>query len=333
MGFYSFDELPPEIIALVFSFVPCALSLGRLQRVCKTFRESVSNDQNLWKILCLHFWQERNFHVKVPLELVFRAFLELDTSKNWNWLAKCFAKERAEEGLSFRSFNTTAGRSLVSIGEMAKGKLQNNAMEIYLDGSTYYYGNFMDGKLHGKGVIVWEGGANYRGDWKEGHREGYGTYQWSNGDRYEGEFKYDGKKEGKGTFIYADGDRFEGFYKNDEREGWGRMEWKSSNFVFEGQFVHNEPIDTEASLHPELKNALKRQLCTGIVTGNSLNFGQFFFEYECADYCPSCAQSCVKNNTFKSVRRWSDGTYCACVDRENCQRRPEPVAKKMKLDH
>lgn len=327
------DDLPPEIIVIIFSLIPCSSTLGRLQRVCKTFREQLVANQHIWRGLCLQFWREKNFHVKVSLERIFTGFQGLDSQKDWSWLAKCFAREKAEEGLSFRSFNTTAGRSIVSIGSMGKGKLQKGALEIYLDGSTFYFGNFVDGKLHGKGVIEWEGGARYQGDWKDGHREGFGSYRWCNGDMYEGEFKHDGKKEGKGIFTYADGDRFEGFYKNDEREGFGKMTWKTASFTFEGLFAHNEPSDPETSLHPSIKGALKRQLCTGTVTGRSLHFGQFFHEYSNADYCSACAECCVQQqgDRFKSPRRWSDGTYCACVDQETCQRR-EPVAKKFKFD-
>jgi len=331
------DQLPPEILNLVFASVPCAKTLGRLLRVCKTFHERLRVDQYLWKNLCLNFWKERNFDVKVSLETIFSEIQNFNASINWSWFAANMASEDVENGLSFKKFNTLAGRSLVSIGEMKKCKLCSFGIEIYLDGSTFYFGNFLDGKLHGKGGIIWDGGARYFGDWQDGHREGFGTYSWANGDRYEGQFKYDGKKEGKGVFIYADGDRFEGFYKNDERDGWGKMIWNSSNFIYEGNFVHNEPQDTEGSLHPQLKEAINKRVCTGTVTGRSLDYGQFFYECECADYCAVCWNSCphtAHSNTepYKWIRRWSDGTYCACLDRPSCLRsnNNQPPAKKQK---
>jgi hypothetical protein len=258
-----------------------------------------------------------------------KEFQDQNPSIDWLWLTKCFSGENVESGLSHRFFTTTGARSLVSIGSFRHGKLCDISMEIYLDGSTYYFGQFQDGKLHGKGSILWEGGATYQGDWVNGHREGYGTYQWANGDRYQGGFKHDGKKEGKGIFTYADGDRFQGYYKNDEREGWGRMEWKASQFFFEGMFAHNEPLDQIAPLHPDIKRALDRQTCTGSVTGRSLDFGQFFYECELADYCSACVHSCAKDSV-KAIRRWSDGTYCHCIDKGCCARSAEPPAKKVR---
>jgi len=302
----------------------------------------LKSEQKIWRDLCVGHWRDNNFHHKVSLEKVVSALQEFDSSKNWVWVAACFACEEIESGLSWKKFNTNSGRSLVSIGSMNNKKLSSVGVEVYLDGSTFYLGHFVEGKLHGKGSIFWEGGAKYEGDWHDGHREGWGSYTWANGDRYVGEFKNDGKKEGKGTFYYADGDLFEGQYCNDEREGWGRMIWKASQFTFEGMFVNNEPADPEASLHPSLRLMIQQQACTGLITGKSLDFGQFFYECECADYCSVCWNSCPharhSGEGFKWVRRWSDGTYCACVDRDSCMRRQalesneQPPVKRQKSD-
>jgi len=340
-SYCPFDELPPEILSVIFALVPCAKSLGRLLGVCKRFSECLHAEQKIWKELCVGQWKANNFHYKLSLEKVISELQEFDSTKSWIWVAACFASDDLDCGLSWKKFNTNTGRSLVSIGNMNERKLSSVGFEVYLDGSTYYMGQFVKGKLHGKGSIFWEGGSKYEGDWNDGHREGWGSYTWANGDKYVGEFKNDGKKEGKGTFYYADGDRFEGQYKNDEREGWGRMIWKGSKFTFEGMFVHNEPADPEASLHPSLRSMIQQQSCTGLVTGKSLDFGQFFYECECADYCSVCWNSCPharhSGEGFNWVRRWSDGTYCACVDRDCCLRRQiehseQPPVKRQKSD-
>jgi len=336
-----FDELPAEILTAIFFFVPCAKALGGLLRLCKTFNECLKKEQKIWRNHALQFWQDKGFSQKVSLERVVAELQVLEPMKDWLWVSACFVREDTSCGFSWRKFSTISGRSLVSVGEMKKHKLCGVGIEVYLDGSTFYLGRFNEGKLHGRGSIFWEGGAKYEGDWNDGHREGRGSYTWANGDRYVGEFKNDGKKEGHGTFYYADGDRFEGHYKNDEREGWGKMIWKGSQFAFEGNFVNNEPEDPEASLHPSLRESIKRQFCTGVVTGKSLDFGQFFYECECADYCSVCWNTCPHTrhsnaDSFKWIRRWSDGTYCACVDRECCaMRQPaqdtiEPPTKKQR---
>jgi len=325
LSYSPFDELPPEILSVIFALVPCAKSLGRLLRVCRRFYECLQSEQHIWKNLCVQQWNQNNFHLKTPIEKIVRDLQEFDATKTWIWLAACFASQDSETGLSWRKFYTVSGKPLVSIGNMKNKRLESVGIEVYLDGSTYYVGHFVEGKLHGKGSIFWEGGSRYEGDWNKGQREGWGSYTWANGDKYVGEFKNDGKKEGRGTFYYADGDRFEGFYKNDEREGWGRMIWKSSQFTFEGLFVHNEPADPDASLHPSLRSMIQQQACTGLVTGKSLDFGQFFYECETADYCSVCWSSCSRGEAHRSVRRWSDGTYCACVDRKSCQKRHLPM--------
>jgi hypothetical protein len=310
-----FDELPSEILSLVFFLIPDTKTLGRLLRVCKRFFECLKTEQKIWRNHCLQLWQEKGFSQKVSLENVVKELRQYDSSKDWIWISACFAQEDIESALSWKKFNTISGRSLVSIGCMNKHKLNDVGVEVYLDGSTFYLGHFVEGKLHGKGCIFWEGGAKYEGDWHDGHREGWGSYTWSNGDRYVGEFKNDGKKEGTGTFYYADGDRFEGNYKNDEREGWGKMIWSGSKFIFEGNFVNNEPEDPEASLHPSLRESIKSQLCTGVVTGKS-------FDFVCWNSCPHTKHS--NGEAFKWVRRWSDGTYCACIENNNCAKRPSP---------
>jgi len=313
--------LPTEIVSLIFNFVECARTLGRLGCVCKSFHDLLFWDQKAWESFCVRFWREKEFDSKVNLWEVFGKFRGFDSQKDWKWLARSFANENKVAGHSFRLLGRP-GNALISIGESVDGKLENSGMEIYLNGSAFYFGTFSKGKLHGKGEIQWESGGNFRGDWVDGHREGFGSYTWSNGDRYEGEFKLDGKKEGKGTFIYADGDRFQGFYLNDVREGWGRMEWNSSQYVFEGMFSRNEPVDTEGSLHPKIRKVLKRGKCTGNVTGNSTSFGQFFYESSNGQYCESCARSCVRGE-LGTVRRWSDGICCSCVGKDTCQRSPK----------
>jgi len=253
---------------------------------------------------------------------------EFDAKINWTWLASCIHQEAKELGHSWRKLLTFDGKCLISIGYMKRSRLNQFGLEAYLDGSTFYFGNFVDGKLHGKGCIFWEGGARYKGEWNDGKREGKGTYIWANGDTYHGDFKNDGKKDGEGVFTYNDGDKFEGHYKNDERSGWGKMIWKTSEFEYEGNFVNNEPEDSEKSLHPKLRDTVQNQVCTGAVTGRTLYYGQFFYECECADYCSVCWNSChheahASGDRYSWVRRWSDGTYCGCMEKGTCQRREE----------
>ena len=40
----------------------------------------------------------------------------------------------------------------------------------------------IDGKMHGKGTMVYRNGDSYRGEWIEGRKSGRGLYRWKNAD-------------------------------------------------------------------------------------------------------------------------------------------------------
>ena len=56
-----------------------------------------------------------------------------------------------------------------------------------------YSGEFRDGKISGKGVLVWTGGKamrlflensrRFEGDWVDGDMEGYGVLKWMDGSK------------------------------------------------------------------------------------------------------------------------------------------------------
>jgi hypothetical protein len=55
-------------------------------------------------------------------------------------------------------------------------------------GADRYIGNFVDGRLDGKGVYTWENGARLEGTFKADKAEGPGVYVSAKGVRYEGPF-------------------------------------------------------------------------------------------------------------------------------------------------
>jgi hypothetical protein len=59
-------------------------------------------------------------------------------------------------------------------------------------GADSYVGNFVDGRLDGRGVYRWENGARLDGTFKADKAEGPGVYVTAKGVRYEGPF-HDGK--------------------------------------------------------------------------------------------------------------------------------------------
>lgn len=67
---------------------------------------------------------------------------------------------------------------------------------------------------HGRGIMTYssDGSAvqeRYEGEWVDGKMQGRGTYQYSDGSVYDGGWVA-GKMQGKGVFVYPNGNRYEG---------------------------------------------------------------------------------------------------------------------------
>jgi len=102
------------------------------------------------------------------------------------------------------------------------------------DGSTFR-GELLNGKLHGKGLLVSTTQGTYEGDFENGARHGRGDMRWPNGDHYVGEFKHD-KSSGQGVMDFANGDHYEGGFEAGVFSGIGTLTMKSG-FAYEGAFV------------------------------------------------------------------------------------------------
>jgi hypothetical protein len=61
-------------------------------------------------------------------------------------------------------------------------------------------GEWVEGKLHGKGIMVFGNGQRYEGDFVKSLREGFGIYYLENGEKYVGQWK-NNKRSGKGEVF------------------------------------------------------------------------------------------------------------------------------------
>eukprot|EP00753_Platysulcus_tardus_P015087 PLAT4772.1.p2 GENE.PLAT4772.1~~PLAT4772.1.p2 ORF type:complete len:250 (-),score=84.40 PLAT4772.1:70-750(-) len=66
-----------------------------------------------------------------------------------------------------------------------------------------YTGDYVRGKRHGVGRMMYPNGDEYYGEWVDNRAHGEGTYKYSNGDVYSGDWKR-GVKEGRGTYVLRD---------------------------------------------------------------------------------------------------------------------------------
>lgn len=51
-----------------------------------------------------------------------------------------------------------------------------------------YEGEWVDGKMHGRGIYYYSDGTVYDGTWAEGKMHGKGVFVYPNGNKYDGEF-------------------------------------------------------------------------------------------------------------------------------------------------
>ena len=118
------------------------------------------------------------------------------------------------------SNNIFAESSVLKCKGSDDSKWTNCFSSVSKNGTTYV-GNFVNGKMHGKGTFTYSDGATYVGEFKNGKEHGVGTFRcWQHGSKYEGEFKY-GKKHGIGTYTYPDGVIYVGDWVQGKRHGSG----------------------------------------------------------------------------------------------------------------
>jgi hypothetical protein len=103
-----------------------------------------------------------------------------------------------------------------------------------------YAGDWVDGKRHGYGVFFFDNGDKYEGDFERGKRYGRGTMVYSDGAVYEGDWVA-GKREGVGVLTSAEGDAYEGHWKNDLKHGPGRLFYRATRKMYEGEWVEGNP--------------------------------------------------------------------------------------------
>ena len=129
----------------------------------------------------------------------------------------------------------------IYIGEMKNNNIKDGYGIIYYNKDNNrkkYEGEFKDGKIEGKGVILFKDGESYEDEFKDDNKEGKGKYYYCDGNRYEGEFKSD-KKEGKGIFYYNNGERYEGEFKEDKKERNGKFYYNNGD-IYDGDWMNNK---------------------------------------------------------------------------------------------
>ena len=125
--------------------------------------------------------------------------------------------------------------SLVDAQSCVKGNCTNGFGTMIMTDKSRYTGEFVNGKIQGRGIFYFANGSKYLGTWKSGTRHGEGKFIFNNGDQYVGAFVMD-KIQGYGTMEYKNGDRYVGQWQNELPGGKGSY-YLHSGERYEGEFL------------------------------------------------------------------------------------------------
>lgn len=88
-----------------------------------------------------------------------------------------------------------------------------------------YEGDFVHGKPHGQGRLVWDNGSMFCGHFQNGSRHTPGVYVWPGGNRYDGDWSGT-QRHGQGTFTWIKkGYSLQCWWRSNRSYGWGVCTW------------------------------------------------------------------------------------------------------------
>jgi hypothetical protein len=115
-----------------------------------------------------------------------------------------------------------------------------SSTEQELEGYDYYEGDFVEGKMHGKGKLFMNGNR-YEGGMADNQMHGYGVCQYSNGDRYEGGYHY-GQRHGRGRIVYNNGESYDGEWENGYMSGEDGVFQYASGARYVGMYIRFDTL-------------------------------------------------------------------------------------------
>lgn len=122
------------------------------------------------------------------------------------------------------------------VGTWLDGRMHGEGLYIWQDGSEYK-GDFNNGVMCGRGEKRWPDGRCYCGTWKQDMMWGEGVMTWPTQESYSGQF-WKGAYHGHGTRTKPSGDKYVGEFNNGEQEGEGSFCSATEGWVFVGLWLH-----------------------------------------------------------------------------------------------
>lgn len=134
-------------------------------------------------------------------------------------------------------------------GELNNGRLSGKGRLVW-PSDEYYEGEFSDGLFHGKGVLHTQT-YFYEGDFEQGHASGEGLIRYENGDEYQGEVRFN-LPHGKGELKKSDGAVYVGEFQTGQYHGQGKLLMVNGD-RYEGGFkqgkFHGDGVYTQTDVN------------------------------------------------------------------------------------
>ncbi|CAK9038384.1 Phosphatidylinositol 4-phosphate 5-kinase 5 (AtPIP5K5) (1-phosphatidylinositol 4-phosphate kinase 5) (Diphosphoinositide kinase 5) (PtdIns(4)P-5-kinase 5) [Durusdinium trenchii] len=121
-------------------------------------------------------------------------------------------------------------------GTWLDGRMHGDGLYVWNDG-TEYAGEFRNGQIWGQGEKRWPNGRRYSGEWVQDMMWGSGEMTWPSGEKYTGQF-CKGLFHGRGTRCLSNGDRYTGEFRYGEQEGDGSFENAKEGWTYDGHWRH-----------------------------------------------------------------------------------------------
>lgn len=156
---------------------------------------------------------------------------------------RCVAKDKATRDRFYEDIDRQILADLTSKGALsdvdataiAKTSERIRVANYTWESGGSYKGEWVNAKMHGKGVRVSSNGSTFDGTFVKGFFHGQGTANYKSGDAYVGEWARD-VPHGKGTLTIKTSlgeKRYVGDWESGRMKGQGRMVWENGD-VYEG---------------------------------------------------------------------------------------------------
>jgi len=160
-------------------------------------------------------------------------------------------------------------------GEYLDGNMHGKGLLNFASGDVFE-GEFAENKPHGKGIYKFANGDSYVGEMKAGSLTGRGLFTTKSGDTIDGTF-VDGKAAGKGVYKFASGDKYEGDMVQGRLTGKG-LYTNSSGETIEGEFLDGQP--TGGIYRFTNGDRYEGEMKGGALTGRGVYFHKSGAKYE-----------------------------------------------------